>query len=287
MEAAEYLDLAKEIIPALLHQELAAPWLEVEARVADQRYGAYPSRVEPHHLSQARYELAQERVITSWRAGTRGGRSVVLWRLTNVDGSQKAVERAAARKRLLTARYLGWASGSASRPGITGNAAEQVVHASILDAAPHGFALASPSGPGVSHFLGMPVPIGPLDSATIRTAFTDGLPTGHTAIPIEVKNLRDWIYRTSRELYQLLDKAAQIQNARPTVDIAPVLVCRQAHITTMRMAKTLGFFVIPTLRQYISPTADGRLVEEVRTELGFIDLVATSDADKRITTYLV
>jgi hypothetical protein len=162
-----------------------------------------------------------------------------------------------------------------------------VVHASIRDAAPHGFALASPGGPGVSEFLGITVPVGALDSAAIRTTFVDGLPTGYTAIPIEVKNLRDWIYPTSQELFQLLDKSAQLQVARPGVDMVPILVSRRVHITTMRMAKDLGFFVIPTRRQYITPSVDERLITEVRSGLGFLDLVATDEADRLITAYFV
>lgn len=285
VDAADYLTLGKKLIPSLLNAELAAPWIEVEARISDAQYAGSAAFVEPHHLSQARQELEAEGRIAQRREATRGGRPVTLWTLAG-PGS-KATDRAAARKRLLAARYLGWAQGTPSRPGITGPAAEQVVHASSLAAAPYGFALANPAGPGVETFLGLQVPIGPLDGGLLHTSYVEGQPAKFAAIPIEVKNLRDWIYPQSQELYQLLDKAAQLQQARPDTPIAPVLVCRRAHITTMRMAKELGFFVVMTRRQYIATSAAEEKILELRRELGLTDLVPQVDADRRITDSFV
>lgn len=96
-----------------------------------------------------------------------------------------------------------------------------------------------------------------------------------------------WTYPSSRELYQLLDKGARLQLARPDVDIVPIFICRRPHITTMRMAKDLGFFVIPTRRQYIAPTIEETRIAEIRAELGLLDLVGTHDADERIIAFLV
>lgn len=287
MTAEEYLELGKELVLTLLRDQLAAPWMEVEARIADDVYPNAERFVEPHHLSQARIDLVDAGLISVSQQTTRGGRKVALWTLANPKQGQKSIDRAAARKRLLMARYLGWAQGTPSRPGITGTTAEQVVHAALLEAAPRGFTLVNPTGPGVQSFLGVSLKqAGALDSAVIRTELTNGLPTGFTAIPIEVKNLRDWIYPSSKELFQLLDKATLLQQEQPAVDMAPTLICRRAHITTMRMAKTLGFFVVPTRRQYISPVADEDKVTEIRKELGFTDLARTDTADEKIVKAL-
>lgn len=35
----------------------------------------------------------------------------------------------------------------------------------------------------------------------------DGSPGGSVVIPVEVKNVRDWLYPSSPEPYQLLEKA--------------------------------------------------------------------------------
>jgi hypothetical protein len=44
------------------------------------------------------------------------------------------------------------------------------------------------------------------------------------------------------------------------------------------MAKALGFFIVQTRRQYIGPVDEDKL-QEVRTELGFIDLMAHRESD--------
>lgn len=91
---------------------------------------------------------------------------------------------------------------------------------------------------------------------------------------------------SSSELYQLLDKGAGIQAAHPSTRIAPLLVCRRAHITAYRQAKTLGFLVIDTKRQFVPPSVNEARLEEVRTELGFLDLVATDEPDDLIVRRL-
>ena len=52
------------------------------------------------------------------------------------------------------------------------------------------------------------------------------------------------------------------------------------------MAKDLGFFVIETERQFVMPSVDEADVVELRQELGFMDLVRTSEADEGITRRL-
>jgi hypothetical protein len=79
-----------------------------------------------------------------------------------------AVAKAAQRKRLLMARYLGWAQGTPSRPSAIGPAAEKAAHDSLLAAAPYGYRLLQPSGTGVSAMLGAHLP-GPLDDGAIFT----------------------------------------------------------------------------------------------------------------------
>ncbi len=104
------------------------------------------------------------------------------------------------------------------------------------------------------------------------------------AVPIEVKSVRDWIYPTSRELFQLLHKAARIQEAAPpSALVLPVLVCRKAHYTTFRMAQQLGFFVVDLLVQYVSDAAGPEdHVAEVRNELGLADIRTEIEVDERL-----
>src|ERR1022692_1789673 len=267
---ADYVALARAAILELLDQEHAAAWLEVEARITDVPWPSVGQHIDKHHLSRARIELLKSGLIVDLNIGTRGGRDVVIIHRTDIARRKTAVARAASRKRILTARYMGWAQGTPSRPGIIGPAAERVVHESLKESAT--FRLINPAGGQVSRFLGYTLD-GPLDHAVILTPISeDELPEAPVAVPIEVKNVRDWIYPSSQELYQLLDKAAKLQQHRPELRIVPVLVCRRAHYTAYKMAKDLGFFIVQTRRQYIG-SVDQEKLDEVRIELGFLDLV--------------
>jgi hypothetical protein len=277
----EYVQLGREAILHLLREEHAAPWIEVEAKVADTAYAPIGVRVEPHHLSAARSQLVNEGVVVTSTGSTRGGSEVTVIHLAGASG--RRFEDATARKRLLAARYYGWAKGTQSRAGRFGPAGEKAVRDALIAASPSGYTVENP-GREVKNLLGVPM-VGPLDAAAhYLVRDSTGIPGNVITVPIEVKNLRDWIYPSSREQYQLLSKAATLQDANPTRLIAPVLVCRRAHITTMRMAKQVGFFVIPIGRQYVHQV-DEELLSELRAELGLIDLVQQVGVDERLVRF--
>jgi hypothetical protein len=254
-----YVELGRRAILELLDREHAAPWLEVEARITDVPWPSIGHRIDKHHLSTAHIELLRSGRIVEHHADTRGGREVTIIQPADVGRRATATARAAQRKRILLARYLGWAQGTPSRPGIIGPAAERVVHESLK--ATGTFRLMNPSGGQVSTFLGSTIN-GPLDHAVIFTPITDaGLPGQPIAVPVEVKNLRDWIYPSSQEPYQLLDKAAKLRRLHPDVPIVPVLVCRRAHYTAFKMARDMGFFIIEARRQYIGLVDEEKLDE--------------------------
>jgi hypothetical protein len=226
MAPDQYVALARRAIVELLDQEHAAPWLEIEARITDEPWPTVGHPIDKHHLSTAHIQLLRRGQIEQNKTDTRGGREVTIIQPTDVGRRATAVAKAAQRKRVLLARYLGWASGSRTRPGIIGPAAERVVHQPLKETAT--FRMMRPAGGSVSEFLGCEIR-GPLDSAVIFTPMShDGLPGQPIAVPIEVKNIRDWIYPSSQELYQLLEKAAQLKQLRPEIPIVPLLVCRRA-----------------------------------------------------------
>jgi len=272
----DYSALGRRAILELLERELAAPSLEIEARIADEPWPTLPVVVEPLPLHDALADLrAAGRIVVHPPEPTRGGRPVTLITAVTDARNTTAVETAAARKRLLTARYLGWAQGTPTREAVIGPAAERVVHASLTKAAPAvGYRLENPRAGTAATFLGMTVPIGPLDNAALLPTVESGLPGPTVAVPIEVKNLRDWLYPNNAEVYQLLTKAAKLQQARPGVPIMPLLIARRIHITTFRMFKDLGAYGIQTKRQYIGAVDGGdERIQEVRTGLGFFDLI--------------
>lgn len=265
----------------LLDREHAVVWPEVEARLAEAERST-----QPHLLTKARHELVEEGTIESSTDTTRGGRSVTVWHPADLAGRARAVEDAAGRKRLLYARHQSWSSARRGHPsGLLGPAAENVVHASLVAAAPHGYRLANPNGGQVHHLLGDPVPGGPLDSAAFLQLMDGaGLPGATVVVPIEVKNVRSWIYPQATELFQLLHKASLLQEAHPNLGFVPVLICRRRSYFTWQMGKELGFFPIEIHSQYVLPRAavEPQAFEEVRHGLGYFDLKMTEDAEPRL-----
>ncbi|WP_295791401.1 hypothetical protein [uncultured Microbacterium sp.] len=122
-----------------------------------------------------------------------------------------------------------------------------------------------------------------MDSAAWLTRLDQsGMPMRPVLIMIEAKNLREWIYPRTQELYQLLDKAASVQLAHPDVAIVPVLVCRRFHYTTGALAKQIGIHLIETKTQFVRRVVLGvddgqRKVDEVVNELGY-DVTLHDDA---------
>lgn len=195
--------------------------------------------------------------------------------LSDLTGRREAIRVAAARKRLLQARYMGWALGTPSQPGVIGPWGEHVVHEAFKAAAVHGYLLVNPEGGHVTTLFGARVPGGPIDNvAQLQVLDSLGRPAGTVVVLVEVKNVRGWVYPESPELFQLLDKAAQLQLANPDLSFLPLLVCRRAQQTTFYAAHDLGFLVVDLQAQFLPPIAriDRSRLEEVRRELGYLDL---------------
>jgi hypothetical protein len=265
-----WIDLGKETIVRLLEAERAAVWPEVEAKVADRSYPGNRYRIQPHHLTSARKELRDEGVISERAQSTRGGREIPF--LTLAADRSDAMKEAAARKRLLQARYLSWAVTL----DLLGPAGELAMHVALSSAAPvAGYRLERPEGGSIATLFGQPVDGGSLDGAAhLQAVDSRGVGTGVITTPIEVKNVREWIYADSERLHQLLHKAAKLKQAFPDVPIVPVLVCRRGAYNTFKMARAFGFYVADAKAQFlprredVTPTA----VEEVAAGLGYRDL---------------
>jgi len=157
----QYELLGARAIGELVDREHAVVWPEVEAKISDQPWPGLGTKVDPHHLTTAKAEMVRAGLLTSTTAATRGGRRVSVWHRPVERGAARAVTDASARKRLLHARYLSWASGSKTGgEGAIGPGLEGVVHASLLAAAPYGYRLFNPIGGEVRSLLGGPVPGG-------------------------------------------------------------------------------------------------------------------------------
>lgn len=278
----QYVAAGKEAILDLLRTEHAATWAEAQAKVGDRPWRDDLPAVDPHHLTTARRELFLERRITE-SIDTYRGREIGVLHLTDLKRRQTAFKKAAARKRQLAARFLGWASSSQHFPGgAIGAGGEAVVHASLLAASHHGYRVLRPEGGDISSLLGAPVPGGPLDNAAfLQTLTPQGLPRPLILVAVEVKNVRHWLYPPANEIYQLLSKAARLRVTSGDIDILPVLICRRRHYLTYQFARALGFLAFETGRQFIHPRAPiaSAKLREVQVELGFSDLTVSDAPD--------
>ncbi|MEV6562948.1 hypothetical protein AB0M22_45025 [Nocardia sp. NPDC051756] len=267
---AEHQAKARNDLLQLVETEHAVVWNEVEAKLTEENRAREDANFA-HVLTDARHILTDAGLIVPNTETARGGTSIETFTPADLTNRATKVKTAAARKRLLMARYRGWASGNATYPhGLIGPAGEVAVRQALVEAG--NLSLSTPGAGEVRNILGTSLN-GSLDSGGwLPVMNSQGLLEATIYIPIEVKNVRDWLYPQSSEVFQLLSKAAQLQRGAPTTLIHPVLICRRANYTLFFMAKQLGFRVHITQQQYIRAAPEPQLAE-IRTELGFTDLM--------------
>ncbi len=281
----EYRELAYAALIDIVTTLHAAVWDEIEAKVAEAQWPTAPCTIDPHHLTTARQRAGPrgDNLVIEDHSASKGGHLVTTLQPADQTERATAITVAARRKRALQSRYVAWTQGNEAQPARVGPAGEHVLHASLVAAAPYGYTLLKPNGGEVRKIFNELVPGGPLDSAAWLTVPGETGPPRTYLVLIEVKNVRSWIYPSAEELYQLLDKAARLQQQHPDLPIVPLLVCRRSHRTTGRMAKQLGFAVLDMRAQPVSWPADDdlRLVEEVRKELAY-DLLPVPSERHRV-----
>jgi hypothetical protein len=275
-----------------MNENLAASKIELEAKLIDSHFDHPP--FEPAHLHDARKYLVSKGELTVDRSTTRGGGTPPILITTDRNNRSRKVDDAAARKRLLMSRYYSYVQGGDdARSSLAGPAGELAFQAALTRASVGASIATTTRGmPSLPRVFGEDIPIGPMDNGFIlqpldKTTLT-AIPPFGIHVLVEVKNVREWIYPRTQELYQLLAKSARVQQAHPDQKILPVLVCRKAHITTTFMAKELGFFVIQAGRQFLpeSSLIDPIALSEMTAELGISDLVQGTESTTQIENKL-
>jgi hypothetical protein len=224
------LEVAKRLLLGLLDEHLALVKPEAIARLAEGYHRGDTRNIDPHVTGRALADLdASHRIIIEFPQPTRGGSSVSTIQPASQRKRTTAIASAAGRKRLLYARYLGWASGTKRSPhGLIGPAGEQAVRRAIIDST-----ALQPAAPGagpVSEILNVRLN-GAADSGGFMNPLVAGIPQPPVTVLIEVKSIREWIYPDSSELFQVLHKCLLLKRAHPDVPVVPILVCRRAHKT--------------------------------------------------------
>ncbi|SEF29275.1 hypothetical protein SAMN05421837_104618 [Amycolatopsis pretoriensis] len=291
LSRGDWVALGRAAILDLLAEQHAAPLVELEARICDRSWKDRHNPIDPHLLTIARKELLAEGLVDELVATTRGGGDVAVFHLSPVQrGMARRISDAAARKRLLIARWKSWSRGTQHMPNLIGAGGEAVVHQSLLTSAAYGYRVLQPTRGEVATIYEQPVPGGPLDNAAWLLTMDPRtqMPGDPYLVPIEVKNVRHTLYPNHWESYQLLHKAAGLANSHPRYPVLPILICRKAHYRARQLAKDLGFLIFETHDQYVLPSERLQLdhVEEVRAELGFADLTVTDQANPRLVDWL-
>lgn len=266
----DYISRAEVRLAEVLNSELALVKPEAIARLAE-AYNADDHRnFDSHIVGHAIQALDDKGILIRRTAVSKGGHAITTLEPANQRKRSTDIGAAAMRKRALYARYLGWAQGTERfREGLLGPAGEAATRAAIVSSAALQPAL--PGAAAVSTLLGVRLP-GPADSAGYMNPIIDGLPGPPVTVLFEVKNIREWIYPSSSELFQLLEKGNILQRTHPTRLIVPILICRAAHKTAFWMASQLGFLIIDMRAQFVGTRIDEEPFLEVRNELFFTDL---------------
>jgi hypothetical protein len=120
---------------------------------------------------------------------------------------------------------------------------------------------------------------GSLDSYAYVTLSGQGLARQAVPIGIEVKNIREWVYPESSELWQALRAAVELE-------CVPILVTRRIHITTGRFCKSIGMLTHETQKQYFARSLEGdsRLLA-AHERLHFRDVIPWEEADPSVTRF--
>ncbi len=187
--AIDYDHLASEQVLDLVTREGAVVWLEVEAKLAGRPIAIPGGRVlkdgiKPHHLTNARKALLSSGLIQPESSVTRGQGIIPVLIPGDTRRRKRRIADAAARKRLLFARYLGWTRTTSHRPSLVGRAGELVAHQSLLEAAANGYYVDGRIG-NLTDFAGQPVTGGDLDFGAHLIPLENGRPGSPIACPVK------------------------------------------------------------------------------------------------------
>ena len=183
---------APAVVVDLLATHHAVTVREMEARAADRVWNPMvcPYPIQPHHLTNARQELAAVGDIVPTSLPTRSHpEPITTWSLPVRRGLTGLIEDTAARKRLLTARHNGWSERGGAGRGLIGKAGEDAMAGALADP---GCPLTNVTG-STNEALGLDLNVtglGEIDNSGFYVDQTDLGAPSLIYVMIEVKNTR-------------------------------------------------------------------------------------------------
>lgn len=251
-QATDWFLEGKNALLDLLSERLVIPWFEAKSRISSTGWKSF-RKVQPLQLHEARKSLANAGLIIEERSAH--AIPVVTVRIPFPPHSKRKITRLRGLRRKLYRKYLSWANDEK----LCGKYAERVVFESLKAAQSEAGIYVPPQALGnVDRLKGVNVPRGPLDSFAYILELPD-LGSDVTLL-VEVKNINDWIYPWTKELWELLVKAAHLAT---NFAVLPVLVCMRSAYPCFNMAKDIGFFAIQMWSQLFNPLISKLEFEEV------------------------
>jgi len=247
----------KSALLDLLSERLIIPWFEAESRISSSGWKSF-RQVQPLQLHESRTSLVHSGDIIEER--TKHTFSVVTVRLPFPPNRIKELSRLRGARRKHYRTCLKWTNDET----LCGKHAERIVLDSLNHSAPQAGLYVPPQSIGkIKEVNGVQVLPGPLDNL----AYILELPSFTSALPlvVEVKNINRWIYPWTKELWELLVKAADLATHFP---IVPLLVCMRYAYPTRSMAMDIGFFCAPFVNQLFNPSIPESDFQDIFDEFG-------------------
>jgi hypothetical protein len=233
-----WVDLAERRIISVLTTRIAANIRQLEVKISEA--GPDNIRAEPHYLTYALKRLKRSGIIVPIKPpGERQEEATFFTLATNYP--QPA--RSRVEDLLFPYRMHRWLAGTRD---YCAHVLEVIVEQSF-DAA------------GGYKYRGKPPKSTPLDGA---------YEIGTEKIGMEAKNVREWVYPTSREIWMMVKKCL-------TINAIPLLVTRKTSYIARATMDKLGIMYFETFRQFFSLRTANYLIDIQHTDkLGYKDVIA-------------
>lgn len=259
---ADWQDYACKRLYSLLQKHPVLSTREMEARLSEFGTNLLPP-VHPHHLTTARKSLNLQVVSTS---------PIPLYSLPNISTS--SISSHIARKELLNDAFV----NHFTKEEFCGDVAEKVIfnsmcHALNLSIEPHTLGNVSQIGSRNTNKT--------LDTYALLPFIDNSGQKKFSVLGIEIKNIREWIYPESVEIWKALKSCIDL-------DCIPIIISRVFHYTAFTFFRDIGAFAYQTKHQYFSTHLwKHPLYSTVKKELHFRDMVLWKEdkPDPKVTSF--
>ncbi len=242
--------LARKRIQSILRVRLYASIRQLESKISEA--GPVNQRAQPLAISDALHQLDSEDLLWSQRIS-----NTTFYSLKSLVSSPQFPKR----RDYVLSLYQKY-HALAHNPQLCGAALEDVLETSITASHLYTF-LGSRLHPLLE--FGPVILPGALDSVL-------SLQTPACLLLVEAKNIREWVYPRSQELWGLIGKDTRLLEVNSR--ILPVFVTRKIPFVTYALLARLGILGLQTHHQFFAPSA-AHDVTDIKSKdgLGFHDIL--------------